>query len=97
VLLRDIRPIHLPDNSAISIGRDHSRLSYNPLYSARVGIVSVYERSLSVLEISALYNDYKIRSQNIPLLNTLATYDLTNKENVLRVEIKDTSGNGNYI
>jgi hypothetical protein len=96
-VIRDIFPIHLPDNSAISVGRDHSRLSYNPLHSARVGIVSVYERSLSPVEINALYNDYKIHYQNIPLLNALASFNLTKPETVSRVEIQDLSGNGNYF
>jgi hypothetical protein len=96
--MTDIRPINLPDNSPISIGRDHSRPSYNQLFSTRVGIVSIYQRSLSVLEINALYNDYKINFQNIPLISdTLATFDLTKGETVSRDEIKDLSGNGNDI
>jgi hypothetical protein len=62
-----------------------------------VGIVSAYMKSLSVLEIDALYNDYKIQYQNIPLLNTLATFDLIKGETVSRDEVKDLSGNGNDI
>ena len=54
-------------------------------------------RSLKILEINALYNDYKINFQNIPLLNTFATFDLIKGETVSRDEVKDLSGNGNDI
>jgi hypothetical protein len=40
-VIRDTQVIRLPDNAAISLGRDHSRLNCNQLYSCRIGIVSV--------------------------------------------------------
>jgi hypothetical protein len=96
--IRDIYPNNLPDDSPISIGRDHSRLSFSPLTSTRVGVVSIYQQSMSDLEINALYNDYKINFQNIPLVSdALATFDLTKGETVSRDEIKDLSGSGNDI
>jgi hypothetical protein len=96
--IRDIRQINLPDNSPISIGRDHSRPSFSPLFSTRVGIVSIYQRYLNISEISALYNDYKINFQNIPLISdALMTTDLTKSETVLENEIIDLSGNGNNM
>jgi len=99
--VRMVNPINLPINAPLSIGMDHSRLSYFQLRHARVGLVSVYERALNSVERSALYEDYKIYYQNIPLLNTLFTCDLTKSENVFNIAgflyMRDTSGNDNSL
>jgi hypothetical protein len=45
-----------------------------------------------------LYDDYTHVYLNTPLLNdALASYDLTNKDNISRLEITDGSGNGNRL
>ena len=49
-----INPINLPINAPLSIGRDHSRITYFRLRSARIGVVSVYDRALNFVEITAL-------------------------------------------
>lgn len=60
--------------------------------------MSVFERSLSLVEINALYNDDNIHNQNTSLLSDAsASYDLTNKDNIPRLEITDISENGNRL
>jgi hypothetical protein len=95
-------PIYLPDNSPLSIGKDHNRPNRN-LFHSRVGIVSLYETDLLSAETDALYNDYKIFYPNIPLISdALLTCDLTKSSNVTFFKVinteylilNDTSGNG---
>jgi hypothetical protein len=93
--------IAIPINAPLSIGMDHSRTDYFRLKNARVGIVSVYERALNLVELTALYEDYNSFYQNIQLISdALLTCDLTKPENVEITEnvyISDTSGNDNSL
>jgi hypothetical protein len=93
-----INPINLPINTPLSIGRDHSRTTYFKLKSARSGVVSVYERAFNLVELTALYEDYKKYYQNIPLISdALLTCDLAKPENVSDRRIQDISGNNNIL
>jgi len=99
------RVITIPGNTTLSLGKDWSRPDYELQWS-RIGLVSIYERLLSSVEIKALYDDYKPYYQNIPLItDAIGIWDLTEPDNIyygipenkFNITIKDKSGNDNEL
>jgi hypothetical protein len=97
----DDRVITIPANTTLSLGKHRSRPD-RELHWTRLGLVSIYERSLLGEEIKALYDDYKHHYQNIRLVtDAIAVYDLTDSNIILydpyNIIVRDISGNENEL